>query len=144
MKFAVRSTALWGLLVSSVLTGCFGRLQPVTASFRGVPRPMMLSKVTRIGGGTPAARERVGGFEGEAVSMYAESESRSREGNFIVTTRTQSTIIDNVTLYNAAIRALERAPDAVIRITLLRPWSRGFVSFVRSTVKIEGDVVIER
>lgn len=144
MKFAVGCTAVWGVVAAAVLAGCVGRLQPVTASFRGVPRPMMLSNVTRIGGGHAESRERVGSFEGEAVSMYSQSESRQRQGNYIVTTSRTTTMIDNVALFNAAMSALERAPNAVIRITLLRPWARGFVSFVKSSVLVEGDVVIER
>jgi hypothetical protein len=130
------------LLPVTLLAACVGHLQPERATFQGIPRPIMLSGVDRIGGGAPAPARRVAGFDGEAVSLVAHSESRTETATTVTTTTTDTTLVNNVDLYNAAIEALQPGPDLAIVITKLRPWARGYISFIKNTVMIEGDVVV--
>ena len=125
-----------------LVAGCVGHLQPSVATFAGIPSPIMLSKVDRIGGGALAPVHKVAEFEGEAVSLYAHSETRTEDATTITTTSIDTMRVNNAELYNAAAAALQAVPNASIMITKLRPWASGYLSFVKNTVLVEGLVVL--
>jgi hypothetical protein len=118
--------------------GCLGHFQPAAASFEGISQPVMLGSVDRIGGGAPLPTTKTGDFEGESTAIY--SRSTSTTGNIETTTTRDMT--NNLQITLDAQKALQNAgPDGGIRVTTLRPWSKGFIVIVKSTVVVEGDVV---
>jgi hypothetical protein len=130
----------WGVMAVASLTlgGCFSGMQPSLLTLRTINAPVMLSPVDRIGGGTPTPKQKVGDFDGESVSMQAHSEYSS--GTMVTTV--DETKVNNVQVIVEAARALAAAgPGALIQITKLRVWSRGWPAGVKNTVYIEGDVV---
>lgn len=129
-----RRVALLALPVAALLGGCVGHMKPVAAHFDGIQQPMMLGSLDRIGGGAPLPVTKAGEFEGEATAVYAQSSNS--------TSTTTYDAINNLDIYVDAQKALTTAgPGSEIRITTLRNWSKGFISIVKSTVVVEGDVV---
>jgi hypothetical protein len=127
-------TVLLLAVCSPALAGCFGTFQPATATFETVDKPVLLGPIDRIGGGAALKTHHVSDYEGEAISLSAHSET--------ATTTTDTTVIDNVSMVKEARDKLGNAgPTSDIRVTKLRPWAKGYVSFVKNTVLVEGNVV---
>jgi hypothetical protein len=117
-----------------LLAGCFGSLQPATATYQGVLRPVLLGPVDRIGGGPALPTERIASYEGEASAHFARSETQTHV--------TESQGFDNLTMVVVAVEKLEKVgPSGDIRITQLRAWARGYISFIKNEVRIQGTVV---
>jgi hypothetical protein len=124
--------------MAGLLSGCLGHFQPATAGFEGITQPVMLGSVDRIGGGAPLSFTKKGQFEGESKAIYSRSTSTS--GNIETTTTRDMT--DNLQIALDAYAALQASgPDSEIRVTTLRPWSKGFMVIMKSTVLVAGDVV---
>ena len=121
-------------LLATPLAGCFSGFQPSLLTLHGLPKPVMLSRVDRIGGGAPLPAQKTGDFEGESVSMQSSSE----DANY----RYTYTKVDNVQVRTDAQIALAKAgPDGDIRITTMRAWARGWPAGVKNTVYLQGDVM---
>lgn len=121
------------ILMAGVLAGCFGHMKPTSSYFQNVEAPVLLGPVDRIGGGPALATKKVGGYEGEAVAVLAQSES----GGY----RTTTDIENNAGMARGAARALEGVDNGDIRVGTLRAWSYGYISLMKSTVYVGGSVV---
>lgn len=134
-----------GWLLASGLfavAGCFGTLQPVSATFQGMNNPVLLGPVDRIGGAAPAPARKVGDFEGQASSVFANNEYHSTSGNISYTTTETVSRRDESQIQVDALKALSVAGgQGDIRVTTLRTWARGWPTGTKNTVYVEGDVV---
>lgn len=131
----MRSRPSFALPVAgALLAGCFGTLQPATANLKGFDRPVLLGPVDRIGGGARLPTRHVAGYEGEATAHFARSESGG--------TVTESQGFDNLTMVKKAAGKLDQAgPDGELRVTKVRAWGKGFISVIKNSVLVEGEVV---
>lgn len=116
------------------VAGCFGTLQPSTATFEGVNRPVLLGPVDRIGGGSALPTRAVGDYEGEAESFVASDDHSTTLAE------------DNASLVHAAVELLDKAgPDGDLRVTKVRAWAWGYIRIIKNKVLIKGNVVaVER
>lgn len=124
-----------GFLLLSTAAGCGVTslsIDDAQGRLWGLDRPVMLSTVDRIGGGTVATRE-VGECEGEGY--VAESSSTSSDG-YTQTTVTTSTD-DSDGILREVISCLKKQPaDAMLRVNTLR-------SHYRIDVGMEASVLME-
>jgi hypothetical protein len=128
------SSLLLLALASTLVTGCFGTLQPATATFKGLTRPVLLGPVDRIGGGPALPTRHVAGYDGEATAHYARSES----GGMV----SESQGFDNLTMVKDAVGKLDQAgPAGDLRVRKVRAWAKGFITMVKNSVRVEGSVV---
>lgn len=121
-------------IAGGLVTGCFGTLQPATASFQGVQQPVLLGPVDRIGGGPALSTRRVSSYAGSATALFARSESSTHV--------TETNAFDNLTMVKVAVAKLDPVgPGGDLRVTQVRVWAKGFISFIKNTVRIKGNVV---
>jgi hypothetical protein len=139
---AARATR-WLLAGASLaVTGCFGTLQPVSATFQGMNNPVLLGPIDRIGGGSSAPARKVGDFEGEASSVFAQNQYHSTSGNISYETTETVSRRDASQIQVDALKALSVVGgQGEIRVTTLRTWARGWPTGTKNTVYVEGDVV---
>ena len=121
-------------VVGGLVTGCFGTLQPATASFQGVQQPVLLGPVDRIGGGPALPTRKVSGYSGSASALFARSETSTQV--------TEVTAFDNLTMVKDAVAKLGPVgAGGDLRVTQVRVWAKGFISFIKNTVRVKGNVV---
>ena len=126
------------LFALASLGGCVAHMQPAAAGFAGLPQPIMLGSVDRVGGGAPLPMTKTGEFESESKAVF--SNSSSTTGN--VRTTVTRDMTDNLQIVVDAAQALGAGgPDSEMRVTTLRPWSKGYMVIVKSTVMVSADVV---
>jgi hypothetical protein len=132
------------LLAGALLTaaGCFGTIKPVSATFQGMNNPVLLGPVDRIGGAAPTRAHKVGDFEGEASSVFAQNQYHRTSGNITYETTETVNRRDESQIQIDALKALSVVGgQGDIRVTTLRTWARGWPTGTKNTVYVEGDVV---
>ena len=114
------------------------------ASLRGVPLPILLGPVDRVGGGTPLPVTKVFEFDGEASRHFMQGSYSTTAGNMVTTTSWQEEHWSGDDAIKAAAwRATKGDLSKDIHVTKLK--AKNYVIFfgtaVKAYVAVEGDVM---